>query len=169
MRWRSIQTWEKEQEWERDSHEIRIAVCATNADKSIEGCCSVAALWRPMKLDRISSKTNLRLYNKEIFTLISIRLQKWGKIKGGITRRVITKKWPSLDSWSVSPVKFNGAVDLLHNSPHSLVVPLYHKNASHAPSTPTLLSVVSLHIDLRRDPVGVVMMCSRKRIAARRK
>jgi hypothetical protein len=69
VRWRSIQTWEKEQEWERDSHEIRIAVCATNAEKSIEGCCSVAALWRPMKLDRISSKTNLRLCNKKIFTL----------------------------------------------------------------------------------------------------
>jgi len=66
VRWRSIQRWEKEQKWERDSNEIRTAACATNAKKSIGRCCSVAALWRPMKLDRISSKTNLRLYNNKV-------------------------------------------------------------------------------------------------------
>jgi hypothetical protein len=173
VRWRSIQRWEKEQEWERDSHEIRIAVCATNAEKSIEGCCSVAALWCPMKLDRISSKTNLRLYNNKIFTLTSIwflttmgKNKRWNNKKSNnekVAKFRFTVCFPGEVQWSGWFI-----TQLPPLSGVSRCIIKYIARSFH-PISPSLLSIVSVHIDLRRDLVGVVMVCSRKSIAARRK
>ena len=46
-----------------------------------------------------------------------INLAWTNKNRREITRRVITKKWASLESRSLSLVKFNGAVDLWHTAP----------------------------------------------------
>jgi hypothetical protein len=90
------------------------------------GCCSLTP--NEVGPDIFENQSpSLQQENIHVKSLTSItfkKKKKWGEIKGGLTRRVITKKWPSLDSRSVSPVKFNGAVDLLHNSPHSLVFPV---------------------------------------------
>ena len=87
---------------------------------------------------------------EELFHVFSFINFAWtNKNRREITRRVITKKWTSLESRSLSLVKFNGAVDLWHTAPpYSLVVPVvYHKITSHAPYTPqsSLLPVLPIY------------------------
>ncbi len=99
----------------RDKNSCLCYKCWEKYRRMLLGCCFLTS--NEVGPD-IFENQSPSLQQQNIHINFDLIQQKNGRVKkGGKTRRVITKKWPSLESRSVSLVKFNGAVDLLHNSP----------------------------------------------------